>query len=381
MRLLKYYMFACLSLLLLQSLSIAQNEHPDHNTINTFHKDTKENQQNQTDDSMVGNTTAIDDTNRVLQNLVDGLISDKSLKSSLSISGFTDLNYFTGNGEKSELNYGQFEVDFSASLYEQLSFEAALALDGESVVPGAGYLDYHFSGPEEGHDARGSFFSHSGIHVGQFDVPFGKYYEQIPSPSRNVSTIPFVIQNSINCLNTFGVNVYTNYSIAEANVFALNGIRNGYILGGRLGLNFFDFITVGSSILNSFDKDYDNTTLLGVDVSLKSPVIMLNSELIWGDGIADCDYDGINSKHFGYYVESIFLTSNLVKLPVNLILRYGSWKSEKNLTDRLNNISHFDVTLDWLIHERLTLKFEHHNYLSDGLSYLSNVGLQAVISF
>ncbi len=308
------------------------------------------------------------DSIRVLQNAVNKMLQQSHIGSKIEFSGFVDLNYFNNPDGDNEVDYGQFVFELSAEIYEGLAFEAELGLDEGSFAPGAGYLNYSFS--------------NSGIFLGQFDVPFGKYWEQIPSPDRNISTYPVAIEKTTNCLNTFGANFYTSSDFTNVNAFVLNGLHGGYILGGRGGIVFNDHLEIGSSFAADFDSDKQNRSkLFGADVSSAFGIFELRSEIIWSKGIIDGELAENDQSNWGYFVENKFDIMELLNIPTAIILRYGEWNSDFKVEGEPDKIKHFDATLNYELSDQVTLKLEFHKYMYNDNEDKNIYGTQLVLSF
>ena len=311
----------------------------------------------------------------ILKNILSNLIGEEN--SGIEVSGFIDYNFYHEQN-KSELKYGQFEVDFETELADKLTFEGALVLDEDRFVPGSGYLDYHFSGNEEGHSARGGFFSNTGMHLGQFDVPFGKYFEQLPSPGRTVSTMPVVVEKTINGMNMLGYNAYASHGDNTFNVFVTNGLSGGVLIGGHAGTYISEQLGIGLSYLENIKRNNLNSRLYSANIAIEYKSYSLNGEFIYSDGIYEGAEDMPVSKHFGFYADNTFQLESISNLPLALTLRVGYWQDDSTNDDY---ISHGNVSLNYSISERLATKIEYHlNRFSTGNDTHTSI-IQIVLSF
>lgn len=261
----------------------------------------------------------------------------------IEYSGFADILYTKALGDDGEagFNYGQFEVDLSGSVVPGVTFEGAIAYNADDGVfeAGAGFLDIHLKGSDEDHPARGGFISHSGLLVGQFDVPFGIDYLHIPSPDRSLVTSPLLNQATIDGWNDVGLNLYGELSLLNFNVFAVNGASNGLALGGRLGFPVAGLLEVGTSFaIQTGENDAEAVpSLMGIDFQATSGVISTRLEYQMATAMLEGDFDTMtdDDEHSGYYLQLNLDLNEMVNLPLFLVGRFGGWEYGDETASRI----------------------------------------------
>ena len=127
----------------------------------------------------------------LLLNLIGIFILQSVTFAQLEFSGFADILLVTPLSEdqsNTEIQYGQFELDLSASIRSGINFEGAIAYNPETgnFEAGAGFIEIILKGEAGIHTARGKYFDHIGLSIGQFDVPFGIDWQHIASPDRRL---------------------------------------------------------------------------------------------------------------------------------------------------------------------------------------------------
>ena len=242
-------------------------------------------------------------------------------------SGFFDILY-SDSQEKGDgtFDYGQFEVDLSVPLSECISAEGALAY-GEGVVGlGAGFVDFHLFGTEEGHRVRGGGLTHSGLIVGQFDVPFGIDYQVIPSIERKLVTPPLVNQMTIDSWNDWGLQAYGASNRANFVLFGVNGSAGGQAIGGRIGVTPAEEIKVGGSYALDMNGDREAaSTVLGVDVQASWKSLSVKGEYVMAEDEKTADE---SKKHSGFYAQGMYDFEKALGYPMFAVVRYGMWSPD-----------------------------------------------------
>ncbi|NQU06180.1 MAG: hypothetical protein HQ568_08820, partial [Calditrichaeota bacterium] len=113
----------------------------------------------------------------------------------VDISGFCNLLY---DDDTNGTGFGQLEIDLEAEVAENIVIASAICYDAESEAFGSGALviDFHLFGSEGSHFRPAQNVDHSGIIVGQFDVPFGIDLNYYPSIDRKLVSGPLVVGNT-----------------------------------------------------------------------------------------------------------------------------------------------------------------------------------------
>ena len=255
-------------------------------------------------------------------------------------SGFFDILY-TDSQEKGDgtFGYGQFEVDLAVSPSECISAEGALAYNADEgfFELGAGFLDFHLFGSEEGHRVRGGAFTHSGLIVGQFDVPFGIDYRVIPSIDRKLVTPPLVNQMTIDSWNDWGIQLYGATDRANVVLFGVNGSAGGQAIGGRIGVTPTEQIEVGGSY--AFDMNGDGevaSTVLGIDLGASWNALSVKGEYTMAE---DDKTEDASWKHAGFYVQGTYDFEEATGRPAFVVLRYGTWSPDDDAAEDLDRLT------------------------------------------
>ena len=253
-------------------------------------------------------------------------------------SGFFDILY-SDSQEKGDgtFDYGQFEVDLSVPLSECISAEGALAYNAEEGVfeLGAGFVDFHLFGTEEGHRVRGGGLTHSGLIVGQFDVPFGIDYQVIPSIDRKLVTPPLVNQMTIDSWNDWGLQAYGASNRANFVLFGVNGSAGGQAIGGRIGVTPAEEIEIGGSYALDMNGDREAaSTVLGVDVQASWKSLSVKGEYVMGEDEKTADK---SKKHSGFYAQGTYDFEAAIGYPIFAVARYGLWTPDYEGVDEEGN--------------------------------------------
>lgn len=251
-----------------------------------------------------------------------GCMAPSYASAQIQWSGFFDIQYARTASDtvSDEFTYGQFEVDLSMSLTDRISAEAAIAWGDGSFELGAGFVDVHLWTTEEEHPPRGAFLSHSGLVVGQFDVPFGIDYRVIPSPDRKLVSPPLVNQKTIDSWNDMGVQVYGAGPLGNFVLFGVNGFSDGGAYGGRVGVIPVEGIEAGISYAMDRTMGGDTeATVLGLDGSAAVGRVEVKGEFMAMEEEKTIE----PKKHAGFYVQASYDLD-----PVFAVGRYGRWVPE-----------------------------------------------------
>ncbi len=310
------------------------------------------------------------------------LIWVTSLTAQIEYSGFADIlyNHDLSDDGVSGFSYGQFEVDLSAAVMEGVTFEGALAYNADDGVfeAGAGFFDIQLLGSDSDVDHDG-LIKQSGLMIGQFDVPFGIDYLQIPSPDRLLVSGPLLNQKTIDGWNDVGLNLYGELSFLNFNLFAVNGWQNGFALGGRLGLPVGDLLELGASFSTQTTENDTGATpnILGLDLQAKLGSITTRLEYQQANAIEEGNVDALTNthEHKGYYLEVDLDLEPALNLPLFAVGRYGGWKMDEDDMERIT------AGLGYRVVEVFQLRVE---YLSDSDTEGEKqniITVQTVISF
>ena len=294
----------------------------------------------------------------------------------IEFSGFMDLLHTTDLEESNSLfSYGQFELDLAMGISKKILAIAAVAYNAEDEVMGmgAGFLDYHLFGGEEYHPASGEILPHSGLIIGQFDVPFGLDYLSIPSPDRALISAPLLNRKTIDGWNDVGVNLYGVISIMNYSLSYVNGLGNNYSFGGRVELSPVENINIGTSFAKDIGDVESKIAVFGVDISAELATHQVKFEYIQAENCLD----GIlsESSNSGYYGEVFINFETYVSFPMYAVVRYGAW------TDGTDDESEIASGLGFNINDNASIRAEYlQEKVNDEVSVKTLI-FQTVVSF
>ena len=209
---------------------------------------------------------------------------------SITVFGYGDFFCAVGNSVKdySQIHIGEVEIDLEAELDEKTTITGALAFDSDNETFGIGelFVDFHLFGSEGDHFPPVSRIEHSGILVGQFDVPFGIDWQVYSSIDRKLVSGPLVVENTHDFWNDYGVQGHFENRRYNAVVFFTNGF--GYddvdmkiALGGRLGVMPFERLEIGASYSDFLNENYtSDMSLKGFDFRGNYDAISVKGEYI-----------------------------------------------------------------------------------------------------
>ncbi|NQV49902.1 MAG: hypothetical protein HQ507_05375 [Candidatus Marinimicrobia bacterium] len=311
------------------------------------------------------------------------LICANTVTGQIQYSGFADIVYtkeLTEDGEAA-FGYGQFELDLSAIVSPRVTFEGAIAYNADDGLfeAGAGFLDIHLTGSDEAHPPRGGYIQHSGLMVGQFDVPFGLDYLYIPSPDRKLVSAPLLNQKTIDSWNDMGLNLYCELSFLNFNYFIVNGAQAGIATGGRAVIPLANILEIGASFATqTADNDSGAVpNIIGVDFQSAFGPLEARFEYQQATAVLEGDFDnsGADDQHSGYYAQLDLDMEQIVNLPVFLSVRYGVWEKDTETAKRLT------AGLGYKISEGFECRAE---YLSNWVNENdpdNQIVIQTVVSF
>lgn len=302
----------------------------------------------------------------------------------IDLTGFADF-FASAPQVRSEgpgFQFGQVELDLEAPLAPGISFEAGVAFDPNENHFGVGsfLIDFDIFESDESHSRQTEGIDHTGIVVGQFDVPFGLDWHVYPSIDRNLVTIPLVVERTHAMWNDFGIMAYTEHHLFNIVGFAVNGFpyesgwdSNGNLLGyhgvgydpedastttlehgcqaslgGRLGVSYGLPVELGSSAALFFDQDRTIDMMMNAfDLQTGWRFLDFKGEyLIHTIG----NNQPVSHQHHGWYVQ---VTAELNQY--YLTGRFGQFSPDDAT---LGNEEALSLGAGWRFEENIIFRFE-----------------------
>ncbi|MEE9554808.1 MAG: hypothetical protein V3W18_10965 [candidate division Zixibacteria bacterium] len=318
---------------------------------------------------------------------ITGSVDSEDESIPLEITGFGDIYsaFRQENGGNNDFEIGQVEVDLETNVDEKIIIGAAVAFDPESETFGLGAftVDIHLFDTDGGHFRPVSGIDHSGIIVGQFDVPFGIDWHVYPSIDRMLVSAPLVVETTHDGWNDYGVQGYAEGGWYNAVVYGSNGFGYqtafdsvgtflgynewGYdpedptldiqdlemkvSFGGRVGIIPNEAIEIGGSYGGFMNQDDEmDMALMGVDLQLNHEKFSLKGEYIAHQlGIAG-DSTLTNS---GYYAQGTYDTGKYF-----FVARYGTFIPDLDGVDDLTRLS---LGVGWRVMEGTEVRMEYQD--------------------
>ncbi len=292
----------------------------------------------------------------------------------IEISGFGDFMYSAHQDNIAGDNYemGQVEVDLETNISEKVVIGAAIAYDaeGESFGLGAFTVDFRLFGKGDDHFRSASDIEHSGIIVGQFDVPFGIDWHVYPSIDRKLVTAPLAVENSHDGWNDYGVQGYLESENFNAVAYGTNGFgyedaETSMSVGGRLGLLPLGLLEIGGSFAHFIKGDDDmGMSLMGADLQFSHNSLSLKGEYI-AHKINLPATESVTTS--GFYGQGMYDFGK-----VFLVARYGRFSP--NIAGE-NTLQRFSAGAGWVILENCELRFEYqiNSEENDNATFLQGV--------
>ena len=270
----------------------------------------------------------------------------------LEITGFGDFLYV---GSEEQFETGQVEVDLETTLDDRIGLSAAIAFGGESFELGAFTIDFHLFGSEGDHFRPATAVAHSGVIIGQFDVPFGLDWLVYPSIDRKLVSGPVVIENSHDFWNDYGVQGYLETEYVNAVAYAVNGfgyeggeeeIEMKIAGGGRVGIKPHALLEIGGSYAGFFDEGNElDMSLVGVDGQFSIGNFSAKGEYV----IHHLGQAGENEiEQTGFYGQGMYEFGRYF-----LVSRYGQYRPEGE--EKLTRLS---VGGGWVVQEGCEVRME-----------------------
>ena len=360
--------------------------------------------------SLVGNLreTILESTNPEAGQALDlGLEAGDSGPIPLEISGFGDIyaSYADRGESSSDFAIGQLEIDLETNFEKKIIIGAAVAYDAEAEAFGLGAftVDIHLFDTEGGHFRPVAGIDHSGILVGQFDIPFGIDWEEYASIDRRLVSAPLAVELTHHAWNDYGVQGYLDSKWFNAAVFGVNGFgyqagyhTNGQFLGyegfgydiwgdsvevrdfnvkssggGRFGLKPFPQLEIGSSWAGFInDQNKNDMSLWGTDLRFSFRNFSLRAEYIVHQLGQAGDNPATNSGYYGtggYDFGRFYLAA-----------RYSGFESDIPGIDNRRQISSGG---GWVVRQGCELRVEYQANSEDGKNAGDISFLQLVVGF
>ena len=315
-------------------------------------------------------------------NNLEGIIEiDESLD--LDISGFGDIYLvsYQDAGLGSDFSVGQMEVDLETTIAGKTVMAAAIAYDSETETFGLGAftIDFHLWDSEAGHLQPINGIDHSGVLVGQFDIPFGIDWNVYPSVDRKLVSAPLAVENTHDGWNDYGVELYVQNNWFNGVIYGSNGFSYEWIddLGGpievemkvaagsRIGFTPNEYFEIGASYAGFFNQENKlDMSLLGTDVQINYTNFSVKGEYISHTIAHSADGEITNT---GYYAQGLYDFGKYF-----ITARYGAFELDDVTADEITRIS---VGVGWVLTEGSELRFEYqvNSEEKDDLSYLQVV--------
>ena len=270
----------------------------------------------------------------------------------LNIFGFGDFQYLGGQDRFAP---GQVEVALETPLHEHIDLAMAIALEEGSFGMGSFIVDFHLFGNEGYHFRPATGIDHSGILVGQLDVPFGLDWLVYPSIDRKLVSGPIAVENTHDFWNDHGIQGYLESGRINAVAYAVNGfgyeaagaeVEMNLAVGGRVGISLHPQLEIGGSAVGIFDQDYEvDMSLLGADLQFDYDRFSAKGEyLIHTLGLAG-DREVNNT---GFYAQGLYDAG-----PFFLVARYGQFRP-----DAAENLTRFSAGGGWVIQDSCEMRLE-----------------------
>lgn len=289
----------------------------------------------------------------------------------LEISGFGDFLYVQGTENTDDIMFlvNQAEIDLESTIDDKITVGVAVAYDGEETFGlGAFTIDFHVFGSEGDHFRPTAGIDHSGIIVGQFDVPFGIDWHVYPSIDRRLVSGPLAVENTHDFWNDFGVQLYATKDIVNGVVYATNGF--GYEMidtlgmpvevdmkmagGGRLGICPVEILEVGGNFAGFFNQENTlDMSLLGIDLQFTYDAFFLKGEYIIHEYAKDTPVTISNS---GFYVHGEYNFDRFF-----LMGRYGVFSPDGDTDD----VTRLTAGAGYVLRDGCELRFEYQSNSGD----------------
>ncbi|MBT3603839.1 MAG: hypothetical protein HOE48_19410 [Candidatus Latescibacteria bacterium] len=287
----------------------------------------------------------------------------------IGISGFGDFFIQANRQDVAQTyNVGQMEVDLETHIAEKVVIGAAVAYDGENFGLGAFTVDLHLLGSKGDHFHSNSGIMHSGIIVGQFDVPFGIDWHVYPSIDRKLVSAPLVIENTHNGWNDFGVQAYLEAGKMNVVAYATNGFcseglgcpvdvdKKMAAVGSRVGIKPHSTLEIGGSWAGFLYPDDDRDRVMaGGDVQFAYQNVFFKGEYVVHQ-VSLASKQTLTRR--GFYGQGLYDFGKTY-----VVARYGNFSPGDAQVEDLTRLS---VGGGWVILDGCELRFEYQRNSQDG---------------
>ena len=299
----------------------------------------------------------------------------------IALSGLFDVVHRLPQDRQAEnrgFALGQLELDVESALSPYLSIAGALAYDGEAIGVGAAYVDLHWMDEWVSHPVHAQAIDHSGVLIGQFDVPFGADYKRVASPDRELVTPPLAVQSTVDGWNDLGVVFYGGSSAWEGHVYFVNGNRENLAYGTRLTISLPGFVELGGSYASVMDDSNQvRARLQGGDITFQIEPVKVIAEYM-----AKKDSIGLNQSDItGYYAEARLGFSQWLKKDLYLVGGYSEVKAKEVATGLETDLNRITIGAGYNIIENASLRVEYLIDNGDNIDNQNMATAQMVVSF
>jgi hypothetical protein len=283
-----------------------------------------------------------------------------------------------GQAENQGFALGQLELDVESALSPYLNIAGALAYDGEAIGVGAAYVDLHLTDMWVSHPVHSQVINHTGILVGQFDVPFGADYKRVASPDRELVSSPLAVQATSDSWNDLGVLFYGGSNTWEGNVYLVNGDRGNLAYGTRFTASPREMVSLGVSYASVIDDENQiRAKYQGGDITFRLEPIKIMAEYMEKK-------DSVSLNQFdisGYYTEAKFGFSQWLKKDIYLVGGYSEVKTEEITTGLKTAVNRITMGAGYNIIENASLRVEYLIDNGDNVNNQNMATAQMVVSF
>jgi hypothetical protein len=307
----------------------------------------------------------------------------------IQFQGFFDVQAASYRVNPNVFALGDFELDMNKSIGEQFQISAALVFDKDGARMDTGFIDFHLFGGRVA--SRGRLFTERGFHfqVGRFDVTFGNDWQYFGAPDRITISSPLTTDQVMDGgYNDTGLRILRNSFYYNIGVFALQGIGQGILIGGRLAATPFNSaaaiknqnvqkLEFGLSVLHDLDQQGRREERdWAIDLECRLDPLQLQAEYI----AKRSDIDQI--KKSGYHISGFLFLERWARLPLAIFARLDRYKLEPLAGSQRTELVRLSSGFNWNIQNVAILKGEFQHYTKGSGEFYGNVlMLQLVVVF